>query len=455
MKTTLINALLPGSGKTTLLTKLFKAYTPKASEHCIYLAKTNKALDNAKSMIGGEMLSANKSFKTIDQFRQNWHILTIDGVNHFVHESTKKQISRCYYTLFIDEISMVSALDIKEITDNFIISNIIAVGDASQHTPIAQSFIDKSPDGETIHTDDGSMIPASFWNNVYTLTESKRFNDKKFIDFLNVLKRKDIITPNFLTENLQFASSYSTSEYDMNICYTNECVRNVNYSYEQKNKVTRWLPIKKFMDKDYDINYQNGQFIGPEGYDVIKTVDSNFVEKYVTPAMAVTSHKIQGWTADNATNINIHAGDFENEKISDASYMRGLWVALTRARSLSQIKIIGITAEHLANKINSAITSDWTDKNIGVSITVEQLYDTILDMLNADNFDYTTDERYADWVTNVYSKAHSVQHKQHKQHKQIALTEEQIKDAKIIGARAWCRKYNLSNTTYYRAKKGE
>ena len=94
----LINASLPGCGKSYLLTKLFKEYQPKPYEKVVFITKANKALDNARSFLTGEKLE-DKSFKTLDQFKENWKIIPNEnGTEVLKHLKSQSHISdRVYF----------------------------------------------------------------------------------------------------------------------------------------------------------------------------------------------------------------------------------------------------------------------------------------------------------------------------------------------------------------------
>ena len=441
----LINASLPGCGKTYILTKIFKDYLPKSNEHCVFLCKTNKALDNAKSMLKGEPLQSNKTFRTVDQFKENWKIIPDDNGNErLVHLKSTPHISRCYYTLFIDEVSMVSDYELKDLLDNFIVGNIIAAGDLSQHSPIPSTFYEKTVNGLNSYIDDGSVINLQ-WDNVYTLNTPFRFKDENLVKVLNVLKTKDLITAEFLESNFTFVNEFTMQPTDLHICYTNEEVDRTNNMYEDVDKVTRYILNRKWRFNFCTV--QNGQFVDKEYYNILKSEVEE--TKMFSSAMAVTSHKLQGWTANISNDIYIHFDDFR-KCVEPTTVMRGLWVALTRAPVLSQVKFFGITPQEAANLINQNIKSDWLKTLNGVNKTQDEAYDEVIAALNNQEFDFKSDPRYIEWIAE-YGKAHSVTHKQHKQHYCSVSSKLNKEEVEAFNAehslRETAKHFNVSTTT--------
>lgn len=402
----LINASLPGCGKTYLLTKLFKEYQPKPYEKVVFITKANKALDNARSFLTGEKLE-DKSFKTLDQFKENWKIIPNDnGEEVLKHLKSKPHISRYYYTLFIDEISMVSQYELDDLLENFLVANIIAAGDTSQHAPIPTSFYEKTINGLSIYNDNGSQINSTFWDKTFVLNTPFRFKDESLVNVLNVLKRKDIITSNFLEDNFTFCDSYTKDANDLHICYTNTEVNSTNREYNE-DKTSRYMVSRKWKFNAFTV--QNGQFLDRESRDIL--VQELYVQQnIIVPAMAVTSHKLQGWTAQPSHNVYIHLDDFLSDKISDVDFMHALWVALTRAPSLKQVKFYAIDAKQAANEINKRISSDWLQTLNGVETTQDSAFNEIITLLDNCEYKREDDVRYVEWLKK-YGKAHTGPHK--------------------------------------------
>lgn len=461
MKTFLINASLPGCGKSYLLTKIFKNYKLHQNEHAIYICKTNKALDNAKAMLNGERLDKYKSFKTLDQFLENWKIISTDndGGERLVHLNATSHISRTYWSIFIDEISMLSDTDIKEITENFRVANIIAAGDTSQHKPIKDIYYEKSVSGLIKHINSDTPTPNTFWNKTYILNEPFRFKDQKLIDFLDVLKQRDIVTEGFI-ERLNFPDCYRQDSNDIHICYTNKEADETNEAYSEKELCSRWVLNRKWkfdLTEQLKMTLQNGQFVDEDFYSKVLEAEKNLF----SPAMAITSHKLQGWTAQPGHRIFIHLGDFDCSNIEDPierslAFMRSLWVALTRAPRLSQVNIIGCTKSEAVHLINKHITSNWYQTLNGVNISQDDAYNDIMAELEKTVED-KTDPRFVEWLKD-YGKAHSVQHKQHKQHKCNtfdSLDVEAVKKMKADGAsiRTIAKIFGVSTTTINKALK--
>ena len=420
----LIKASLPGSGKTYLLTELFKDYNPEDKyEKVVFITKTNKALDNAKNFLNGERLE-NKSFRTLSQFKENWKIIpNIDKTERLVNLKSTDHTSRYYYTIFIDEISMISQYEMDDLLNSFLVANIIAAGDTSQHSPIAAEYWEKTSSGLQSYIDDGSPIDPSFWTQVFEIDKPYRFNDPKLVETLNILKTKQIITKEFLEERFEFLDTWHKDGNNLHICYTNEKVDEINKEYGEK--ISRFIIEKKWRFENR--TYQHGQFIDEETKHILESeLDFN---KIIVPAMAITSHKIQGWTAQPGHTIMIHLDDFAD--FDSVSFMHSLWVALTRAPNLNQIKFIGVTSERAANMIDKHITSNWYQSLTNNPISQEEIYEEIMSLLKSCNFDKESDPRYVAWIAK-YGKAHSVKHKQHKQHKQYKSKIDRLNKDEIL-----------------------
>lgn len=436
----LINASLPGCGKTYLLTKLFKEYQPKPYEKVVFITKANKALDNARSFLTGEKLE-DKSFKTLDQFKENWKIIPNDnGEELLKHLKSESRISRYYYTLFIDEVSMISQYELDDLLENFLVANIVAAGDTSQHAPISFTYYEKTSNGLNEYVDNGSQINSTFWDKTFVLNTPFRFKDESLVNVLNVLKKKDIITPNFLEDNFTFCNLYTKDANDLHICFTNKEVNATNGDYNE-DKTSRYMVSRKW--KFNALTVQNGQFLDKEARDIlVKELCEQ--QKVIVPAMAVTSHKLQGWTAQPGHNIYIHLNDFLSDKISDVDFMHALWVALTRAPSLRQVKFYGIDANQAANEINKRISSDWLQTLNGVETTQDEAFNEIMDILDNNEYRKEDDERYVDWLKK-YGKAHTGAHKAHKA---STLNVDDVKAFKSEHSlRETAKHFNVSTTT--------
>ena len=438
----LINASLPGCGKSYLLTKLFKEYQPKPYEKVVFITKANKALDNARSFLTGEKLE-DKSFKTLDQFKENWKIVPNEnGVETLKHLKSTPHISRYYYTLFIDEISMVSQYELNDLLENFLVANIIAAGDTSQHAPIPFTYYERTSIGLNEYVDNGSLINSTFWDKTFVLNTPIRFKDESLVKVLNTLKKKDIITANFLDDNFTFCNTYKKDANDIHICFTNKEVDITNNEYT---KITsRYMMSRKWKFDGFTV--QNGQFLDKDKADILFQ-QLREPQNIIVPAMAVTSHKLQGWTAQQGHNIYIHLNDFLNNKISDVDFMHALWVALTRAPSLKQVKFYGVDATQAANEINKRITSNWLQTLNGVETTQDNAFNEIMNILDSLEYKREDDERYIEWLKK-YGKAHTGAHKAHKAHKASTLNIDDVKAFKATHSlRETAKHFNVSTTT--------
>ena len=445
----LINASLPGCGKSYLLTKLFREYQPKDYEKVVFITKANKALDNARSYLTGEKLE-NKSFKTLDQFKENWKIVpNDDGKESLKHLKSKPHISRYYYTLFIDEISMVSQYELNDLLENFLVANIVAAGDTSQHAPIPSRYYERTARGINEYNDDGTPIKSTFWDKTFILNTPFRFKDESLVKILDVIKKQDIISSNFLEENFTFCNSYTRDANDIHICYTNKEVDDVNNEYSEE--TSRFMISRKWTLDNF--TYQNGQFLDKDNADILlKQLREQ--QSIIVPAMGVTSHKLQGWTAQPAHNIYIHLNDFINDKISDVDFMRALWVALTRAPSLKQVKFYGVDAKQVAIEINKRKQSKWYQQLNGVESTQDDAFNEIMDILDNNEYRKEDDERYVDWLKK-YGDAHRVAHKAHKAHKASTLNVDDVKDFRSKHSlRETAKQFNVSTTTITKILKG-
>lgn len=439
----LINASLPGCGKTYLLTKLFKEYQPKPYEKVVFIAKANKALDNARSFLTGEKLE-DKSFKTLDQFKENWKIIPNDsGEEILKHLKSTSHISRYYYTLFIDEISMISQYELDDLLENFLVANIIAAGDTSQHAPIPFTYYEKTINGLSKYVDNGAQINSTFWDKTFVLNTPFRFKDESLVSILRTLSKQDIITPNFLEDNFTFCNKYTKDANDLHICYTNKEVDATNDEYNE-DKISRYMISRKWKFNAFTV--QNGQFLDKESRDIlVQELIEN--QNIIVPAMAVTSHKLQGWTAQPSHNIYIHLNDFLSEKISDVDFMHALWVALTRAPSLKQVRFYGVDAKQAAHEINKRIHSDWFQTLNGVETTQDDAFNEIINLLDSCEYKREDDTRYVEWLKK-YGKAHTGAHKAHKAHKASTLDIDDVIAFKSEHSlRETAKHFNVSTTT--------
>lgn len=435
----LINASLPGCGKTYLLKKLFEEYQPKPYEKVVFITKANKALDNARALLTGEKFE-DKSFKTLDQFKENWKIIPNEnGVETLKHLKSESHISRYYYTLFIDEISMVSQYELDDLLENFLVANIIAAGDTSQHAPIPFTYYERTSNGLDSYVDNGSQIKSTFWDKTFVLNTPFRFKDESLVNVLNVLKKKDIITSNFLEDNFTFCNTYSKDANDLHICFTNKEVDTVNEEYADT--TSRYIMSRKWKFEGFTV--QNGQFLDKDNADILLQ-QLREQQNVIVPAMGVTSHKLQGWTAQQCHNIYIHLNDFLSDKISDVDFMHALWVALTRAPSLKQVKFYGVDAKQAAYEISNRIHSDWLQTLNGVETTQDDAFNEILYILNNNEYRRENDARYVEWLK-MYGRAHTGAHKAHKA---SALNVDDVKAFKATHSlRDTAKHFNVSTTT--------
>lgn len=438
----LINASLPGCGKTYLLTKLFKEYQPKPYEKVVFITKANKALDNARSFLTGEKL-IDKSFKTLDQFKENWKIIPNEnGTEVLKHLKSTPHISRYYYTLFIDEISMVSQYELDDLLENFLVANIVAAGDTSQHAPIPSTYYERTSNGLDEYVDNGSSINSSFWDKTFILNTPFRFKDESLVNVLNTLKKKDVITSNFLADNFTFCDTYSKDANDLHICFTNKEVDATNEEYI--NKTSRYMMVRKWTFEDFTV--QNGQFLDKDKAHILFQQLREH-QSIIVPAMAVTSHKLQGWTAQQGHNIYIHLNDFINKNIDDVDFMHALWVALTRAPSLKQVKFYGVNSTQAVNEINKRITSNWLQTLNGVEITQDDAFDEIITILDSLEYKRENDTRYVEWLKK-YGQAHTGAHKAHKA---STLNVDDVKAFKATHSlRETAKHFNVSTTTIHK-----
>ena len=502
-----IKALKAGSGKTTVLTQFFKEsrlpnkiiLTPsnKARQGCIQKLCENYSLSYEE---------ATKYVKTVRSFKKNYVQLkqNDEDSEEYLTISSRDHISYEPFNIFIDEASMISDFEMKDLVKHWRIQNLILDGDCLQFEPIGgkQAILDAS--GEVVKTETGEILFYEDSGELYNLpvnhqillTKQFRAHDEALLKVIDLIKKGELIEALSECTYIKDCQNEST---DWHIAYTNNRCDKLNsmYSYVSKYIVAKDDKMHGFFTSeiiqagDTRLAQLENQLIQEAVVNPDKKIP-NFNEwkrVHLKPAYAITCHKLQGSTIDQG-DIYIHIDDILlglKETITDEMelaklFQKFLYVAISRATSIRQIHIygLGVNIDELMHIAHSDKTSEFKDKCTDcinelfkVDSLCSEMIDTTIrddavqfqaddkDLLNylesVVDYEVVEDEMYLKWKEEHYgeefSEAQKGKHsKPHKPHKQN-WTQEMLEDSKKLSFTDWAKKYNKSNTLYYKLKK--
>ncbi len=463
MKTTEIKGIVPGAGKTTLLAKTFITSNLKNK---LILTPSNKARQEVISKLidfGYSNKKAEKSVKTMRKFKMNFfkHYTQTEYVDiesgekikeatdiRYISKESEKHYGKVW-NLFIDEASMFSDKEMKDLTSNFKVKNLILCGDSLQFDPIGKNEVLESEKEKWVWEDEGLPYELNPDTQIL-LAKNMRSQDEELKKVLNLIKKGTIdstlealgrLGPNsFEKEN---------RPNDWHIAYTNKKCDNLNemYNNPQRYIVTHSDVIHGFykseiLEKDSLRLKELEQNLFYEQMKNPKT--PNFEEwkkSYLKPAYGLTCHKLQGSTIKEGQ-IYVHIDDLIYAMMSHLSsyeekarlFQKYLYVAFSRAVSINQLNLFGsMGISKKGNKYTFGFMEKLeTDKefekeffkiiehvqpmydpSIRANCKVFEDYDEALQYI-LDNLDYSDDpvelEGEKEWREKI-SKAHSGEHK--------------------------------------------
>ena len=371
-----IKALLPGSGKTVTITKLFKRTNLPNS---VLLSNANKSVQNCKDLLLSMALTDREkdqilaSTKTMRLFKHNYvnignHYFTVESKNHFPKNGA--------YNIFIDEASMISKAEMRDLVDHFPIQNLILDGDSLQFDPIAEEWAAVDSSNEVIVTNEGKELTwkdkGETWSirdlgaekyHQVLLNKQMRAVDEDLKIMIEHIKQGRVLEallidapePKYECENLPT---------DWYIAYTKKRCAHLNQMYAND------IPYDKqriiITEQDSKNNIWKSEIYSRQDNAIQKAIRNNIASenpvseedwfRYHTQlAYAVNSHKMQGTTIKEG-DIFIHLDDLisslrnvvdkDGNHLSDKevakTLQKHLYVAVSRATSIDQINIWGL-----------------------------------------------------------------------------------------------------------------
>ena len=528
-----IKGAVAGSGKSSTAARLFKTlYNEKKLKNLVILTPTNKTkyemIVKLKDLDISEEVATN-IVKTIRRFKRNYNEITYNGkifddeLSEWIECKTDKQYIlkeslyhyKKIFNIIIDEASMVSDYEMKDLIEHYKIQNLFLVGDSLQFDPIGNNEVQKdaaSNENITEWLDQGKNYNVQV-NFRIVLNESLRAKDEELQALVDDIKGERLggnLTRSYIYEGLLtrfMDQTFELSDDDYHICYTNKQCDRMNSLYEAK----RW--IVKENDHAGQLNINKGEIYTNkvlEFSDIKKQYEDlgrdskyeDWFKHHFKPAYGVTCHKMQGTTVESE-NIYIHLEDIlgceaiENIEERLHIFHKFLYVAVTRATSLNQIKIVAYTTEDdgkiilhnlrelydntnsnnpkLANKclqlrevfsktFNLPALIDTTVDKETSQLTAETMYfsarehkEVIKEIVDRLNFSEDLKLKGEEVYNNLVKAAHSIKHKQHKQHKQHEHKQkvypiEWYEMTKTMTAREWAQATGKSVTLYYKLK---
>lgn len=511
MNTVEIKALLPGSGKTTTLINFFKKSN---LDNKIILTPSNKArqvcIQKLMTVCKIPYEEACKYVKTLKSFKRNYVQVLLkedDDSETYVTVESKDHITLKPYNIFIDEASMISDWEMQDLIKHFRIQNLILDGDSLQFEPIGGKQAIVNANNEVQRTVEGSLLFNEDTGSPYKLTinhqillnKQMRASDPELQNAIKLIKQGNLIDAICYILEKNPPKACENLYTDQHIAYTNNLCDKLNkmYTLPKKFIVAKDDKMHGFYtseilrddDKRFSVLEQNLMY---ESITSEKKIPS-FAEwklKHLKPAYAITSHKLQGSTIDSG-DIYIHVNDIltglqdvldENERAK--LFQKFLYIAVSRATSIKQVNLYGCCNIDLlqiliqGNQYNEGLKTDKFSEYYGEvvqeiakldGLVTELIDDTIeedaiqfaaddenlLDYLEGClNYEIEEDELYLKYKKEHYneefSKAQKGKHS--KPHKPHNYDPQMIEDAKNMTGRAWCEKYNKSNTLYRKLK---
>lgn len=463
MKINEIKGIVPGAGKTTILVKTFLKSNLKNK---LILTPSNKARQEVISKLidfGYSNKKAEKSVKTMRKFKRNFfkHYTTTEIFDiesgEYIKEPTNiryipKESVKHYgktWNLFIDEASMFSDKEMKDLISNFKVKNLILCGDSLQFDPIGGNETIESEKEKWVWEDEGKPYELNPDAQIL-LAKNMRSQDEELKKVLELIKKG---TPESILEALEKIGSNSFEKEnhpnDWHIAYTNKKCDNLNKMYENPTRyiVTHSDEIHKFYKSE--ILEKNSLRLKELErnlfYEKIKNPKTpsfeEWKENYLKPAYGLTCHKLQGSTIKEGQ-IFVHIDDLIHAMMSHIDsyeekarlFQKYLYVAFSRSTSINQLNLFGsIGISKKNNKYVFGLTEKLMkdeefgeeffkiiknvqpmhDPSIRANCKVFEDYDEALQYI-LDNLDYSDDpvelEGEKEWREKI-SKAHSGEHK--------------------------------------------
>jgi len=486
-----IKGIVPGAGKTTLLVKFFLKSNLKNK---IILTPSNKARQVCIQKLiefGRDPKKAEYDVITFRRFKGNY-LRNAEEIKFDIETGEEKESHVSYistksephfkkiWNIFIDEASMISDEEMKDLVENWRIQNLILDGDVLQFDPIGKANrLDKNNEVIAEWVDMGKPYELPIDTQIL-LNESMRAKDDKLNKAIGLIKEGKVQDAILLVANKKDCENKNT---DYHIAYTNNACKHLNQLYENP---TRWIvsdsdPIHGFwkseiLEENNPIDSERLRNLERTLlWESLKHEDKNiptfeeWKERFLKPAYTLTCHKLQGSTIENG-DIFIHLEDLvyamkehmTNKEDMSKLLQKYLYVAISRAINSNQISIDSSiftgeeeTAFEVIDLINMAkpmVDSSIKEDAVKFSAKNPEVLDYLINSLS---FEIPGIEGQEDYEERI-SKAHSVKHKQHKQHKTKNYPEEMIRDAKTLKQSEWMEKYKdvcKSTSTYQKLKK--
>lgn len=501
-----IKALLPGSGKTTTLVNLFK----KANlDNKIIVTPSNKARQVCIQKLGLPYEEASKYVKTLKSFKRNYVSVLLkedDDSDTYVTTESKDRITLKPYNIFVDEASMISNWEMQDLIKHFRVQNLVLDGDSLQFDPIGckQAILDsdknvvRNSEGNLLFTEDAGEAYKLPIDHQVLLNKQMRAQDEDLQHAIDLIKKGELLEAVFHILSSHEPVECENKDTDQHIAYTNAKCDKLNQMYKSPK---RWIVAKDdkmhsfftseiLEDSDRRFLYldqclMNESIINTNKEKKIPSF-SEWKEKHLKPAYAITCHKLQGSTLPEG-DIFIHLDDIllglqdviditERAKL----FQRFLYVAVSRAVSIDQVNLYGCNKEDLRSMLNRTqgpIQNEYTefcnkvlDELERMDELAEELVDEtiqsdavqfaaddekLLDYLEGClNYKVEDDELYQRYKKEHYneefSKAQKGKHS--KPHKPHNYDPQMIEDAKSMKCNEWRRKWKKSDTLYRKLK---
>lgn len=501
-----IKALLPGCGKTTTLVELFKRSN---LDNKIILTPSNKARQVCIQKLGLPYEEASKYVKTLKSFKRNYVSVLLkedDDSDTYVTTESKDRITLKPYNIFVDEASMISNWEMQDLIKHFRIQNLVLDGDSLQFDPIGckQAILDS--DSNVVRNSEGNLLFTEDTGETYKLpithqvllNKQMRARDEDLQTAIDLIKKGELLEAICYIYAKHTPIECENKDTDLHIAYTNVKCDKLNQMYKIPKK---WIvakddkmhsfftseiieePDRRFVSLDQYLT--NESIVNSEKGKKIPSF-SEWKTRHLKPAYAITCHKLQGSTLAKG-DIFIHLDDIllGLQNILDPKeraklFQRFLYVAVSRAVSIDQVNIYGCNTEDIISMVQRVkymlqsskkeFYSEVLNEFEKMDELAEELVDEtikpdavqfaaddekLLDYLESClNFEVEEDELYLKYKKEHYneefSKAQKGKHS--KPHKPHSYDPQMIEDAKSMTGRAWCKKYNKSNTLYKKLK---
>ena len=384
---------VPGAGKsTTLVYATIEAYR-RGWARLVILAKDNLAVQNIKLKFEELGINWRKICKimTMKSFKRNYkrfvketprfdpetgEIKDVLVSEDYITCHSKKHY-KMIYNILIDECGNISNIEIEDLLENWRVNNLVLCGDANQFKPIpgknAEYF---GEDLQEEWNDDGSLFTER--GKTILLNKSFRSLDPKLTKVVESLKNATFETEDInLFDHDEDVDPEEFLRTVTHIAYTNKECQAVHNDIKKAGwKTDDLYYIIKFPDFENDFmkndrikltderiqNLRSTLFDKAFAY-FVKTFEledfgveevqaeadrlwEEWKENHLELAQAVTCHKMQGTTTEDAimihlddflSNVTFAMGDNLNEEEQAKQLQTFLYVSISRARRASQI----------------------------------------------------------------------------------------------------------------------